>query len=141
MTEQQLVSLCREPTLTVLEGFDYTFVTRSLVRFSIFGIIILSISLYEIFGYMLDGLPQTHKAALFGSSPRFSKFKFSQIEYIWNSNNNNNHALKFRYVLNRIIKTFQMVHFFTGDQPWSSCWDLTKPLWLKILSNLKILSI
>ena len=41
---------------------------------------------------------------------------------------NNNHALKFRYVLNRIIKTFQMVHFFTEDQPRSFCWDLTKPL-------------
>ena len=32
---------------------------------------------------------------------------------------NNNHALKFWCVLNRIIKTSREVHFFTGDRPES----------------------
>ena len=49
---------------------------------------------------------------------------------------NNNHALKFWCVLNRIIKTSREVHFFPGDRPKSFWWDLTQHFWLKIWSDL-----
>ena len=62
---------------------------------------ICSINLSEIFGYMLNDLPQTHKAGLCrGSdhalaSTHLLKMNISEIVRY-----NNNHALKFRYVLN-----------------------------------------
>ena len=47
-----------------MEEPDWTFITRSLVRFSISGMIFHSINVSESFGYELNGSPQTHKAAL-----------------------------------------------------------------------------
>ena len=78
--------------------------TRILVRFSVSGIIILSISLSEIFGYVLNELPQTHEAALCGGSDHTLA---SSHLVTWNTfetvTYNNKQALKFRYVLNWII--------------------------------------
>ena len=99
-----------------MEESDWIFVARILVRFSVSGIIILSISLSEIFGYMLNGLPKTHKATIRGASnhaltsSHLTRWTvFEEVRY------NNNHTLKRRFVLNQIIKTSQKVHFFPGN--------------------------
>ena len=48
-----------------------------------------------------------------GVWPRLGKFTFGQTEHFW-KRYTNNHALKLRWVLNRIIKTSQEAHFFQG---------------------------
>ena len=95
---QQLVFLSREPTQTILEESDQIFVTRSLVRFSISGIIIHSIMLSEIFGYVLNGLPQTHKAALCrGSDHALASSHLVRLNIFEIVRYSNNHALKRKY--------------------------------------------
>ena len=89
---------------------------RSLVRFSISGIIIHSIKFSEIFGYLLNGLPQTHKEALCGGSyDALAASNFVRLNIFEIVRYNNDHALKLWYVLNQIIETSWKAHFFPRE--------------------------
>ena len=108
-----------------------------MLKIQCFWKIINCINLTEIFGYVLNGLPQAHKTALSGvfdhtlaSSHLFRLDIFEIITY------NINHALNLYDVLNRIIKTSPKVYFFLGDWPRAFCCGLTEPLWLQILLDL-----
>ena len=89
---------------------------RSLVRFSISEIIIHGIKFSEIFGYLLNGLPQTHKEALCGGSyDALAASNFVRLNIFEIVRYNNDHALKLWYVLNQIIETSWKAHFFPRE--------------------------
>ena len=79
--------------------------TKNLVTFCISGMIIHTINFSKIFGYVLNGLPKSDKAALCGCSDhtiaRSHLVRFNFLEIV---RCNKNQALKLKYVSNRIIK-------------------------------------
>ena len=97
--KQQLVFISGEPTLTILEESYQIFVTRSLIRFSISGIIIHSIKLSEIVRYLLNGLPRIHKPALCrGSDHLLASSHLVRLNIFEIVRYNNNYALKLKCV-------------------------------------------